>query len=120
MKFILIGILSGIISGMGIGGGTILIPALIIFGKLSQQEAQGINLIVFIPVAIAALIVHIKQKNIDLKLAFWIIISGVLGAILGSKIALKINSDTLRRFFALFLLFVGIYELLAKNDTNKK
>lgn len=116
MKFFLIGILSGIISGMGIGGGTILIPALIIFGNLSQQESQGINLIVFIPVAIAALIVHIKQDSIDLKLAIWIIISGIFGAILGSKIALKINSNTLRKFFALFLLVIGIYELFSKKE----
>lgn len=99
---------------MGIGGGAILIPTLIIFTNLSQQEAQGINLIVFIPVAIAALIVHIKEKNIEFKLAFWIIISGVIGAILGSKLALIINSNTLKKFFAIFLLFIGIYELLNK------
>lgn len=114
MKLFLIGIISGIISGMGIGGGAILIPTLIIFTNLSQQEAQGINLIVFIPVAIAALIVHIKEKNIEFKLAFWIIISGVIGAILGSKLALIINSNTLKKFFAIFLLFIGIYELLNK------
>lgn len=115
MKLFLIGVFSGIISGMGIGGGAILIPALIIFTNLPQQEIQGINLIVFIPVSIAALIVHIKEKNIDFKLAFWIIVSGILGAIIGSNLALKINSNTLRKFFAIFLLFIGIYEL-----SNKK
>ncbi len=112
MKLFLIGIISGIISGMGIGGGAILIPTLLFFTNLSQQEAQGINLIVFIPVAIAALIVHIKEKNVDFKLAFWIIISGIVGAILGSKIALKIDSNLLRKLFAIFLLFIGLYELL--------
>ena len=112
MKLFLIGVISGIISGMGIGGGAILIPTLLFFTDLSQQEVQGINLIVFIPVAIAALIVHIKEKNVDFKLAFWIIISGIVGAILGSKIALKIDSNVLRKLFAIFLLFIGLYELL--------
>ncbi len=115
MKLFLIGIVSGIISGMGIGGGTILIPALIIFTNLSQQETQGINLVVFIPIAVAALIIHIKEKNIDFKLAFWIIVGGIIGAILGSKLALKISSANLKKIFALFLLFIGIYELLNKH-----
>ena len=65
MILAVIGFISGIISGMGIGGGAILIPALVMLTDLSQQSIQGINLIYFIPTAIAALISHIKDGNVE-------------------------------------------------------
>ena len=114
MKLFIIGILSGIISGMGIGGGAVLIPSLVFFAALKQHQAQGVNLIVFIPVAIVALIVHIRDKNVDFKYAKWIILGGVIGAILGSILAIRIESDSLRRYFGIFLLFIGIYELFRR------
>ncbi len=97
MKLFIIGILSGIISGMGIGGGAVLIPSLVFFAALKQHQAQGVNLIVFIPVAIVALIVHIRDKNVDFKYAKWIILGGVIGAILGSILAIRIESDSLEK-----------------------
>jgi uncharacterized membrane protein YfcA len=115
MKLFVIGLLSGIISGMGIGGGSILIPSLVLFANLVQQQAQSINLIVFIPVAIAALIVHIKEKNIIFKFTKWIVLGGIAGAILGSIVAIRINPDTLRKFFSFFLFFIGLYELKKKD-----
>ena len=114
MRLFIIGFLSGIISGMGIGGGTILIPSLVFFTTLNQQEAQGINLIVFIPVAIVALIIHFKEKNIDFKYAKWIILGGIFGSTIGSLFALKTNPNSLRKYFGIFLLFIGIYELIKK------
>jgi hypothetical protein len=114
MKLFIIGLLSGIISGMGIGGGAILIPSLVFFSSLKQQEAQGINLMVFVPVAIVALIVHAKEKNIDFKYAKWIILGGIGGAMIGSLLAMKINPDSLRKYFGIFLLFIGIYEFFKK------
>ena len=112
MLNILIGFLSGIISGMGIGGGAILIPALIMIQKISQQSAQGINLTYFIPTALLALFVHLKNKSINLKTALIIGISGLPGAIFGSLLATGLKSHLLRQFFGYFLLFVGIYEIL--------
>lgn len=114
MKLLIIGFLSGIISGMGIGGGSILIPALVLITSLKQQQAQSINLIVFIPVAIVALIVHIRENNIVFKYTKWIILGGIAGAILGSIVALKIEPDNLQKYFAFFLLFIGIYEFIKK------
>jgi uncharacterized membrane protein YfcA len=114
MKLLIIGFLSGIISGMGIGGGTILIPSLVFFTNLKQQETQGINLIVFIPVAIVALIIHFKEKNIDFKYAKWIILGGIAGSIIGSLFAIKTNPNSLRKYFGIFLMFIGIYELFKK------
>lgn len=116
MKLLIIGFLSGIISGMGIGGGTILIPSLLLFTTLSQKETQGINLIVFIPIAIVALITHLKNKNIELKLAIHLIIGGIAGAIIGSILATNIDSNMLRKLFSVFLLIIGIYELFSQKN----
>ncbi|SDZ15712.1 hypothetical protein SAMN05660462_02039 [Proteiniborus ethanoligenes] len=118
MKLFFIGLLSGIISGMGIGGGTILIPGLIIFSKLSQHQAQGINLTVFLPIASVALITHYKRKNIDISTATPIIITGIIGAFIGSSIAIKISSFLLRNIFATFLFIMGACEIFWK-EKNK-
>lgn len=114
MKFIILGFFSGIISGMGIGGGTILIPSLVLFSDINQLEAQGINLIVFIPIAIIALITHKNEGNIDFKYAKKIIIGGLFGAVIGSLIAIRLNPDNLKRYFGIFLLIIGLYEFFKK------
>lgn len=114
MKLILVGFLSGIISGMGIGGGTILIPSLVFFGELSQVQAQGINLIVFIPISIVAIITHMKQGNIESKYIKPIIIGGIISAVIGSMIAVKIDEERLRTFFGIFLFIIGLYEFFKK------
>ncbi len=111
MLSIIIGFLSGIISGMGIGGGAILIPALVLFQNVNQQTAQGINLVYFIPTAICALIIHIKKKNIEIKTALIIGGIGALGAIGGSVLAGALGDNILRRIFGVFLFLIGIYEV---------
>lgn len=118
MILALIGFLSGIISGMGIGGGTILIPSLVIFKNMKQQLAQGVNLIVFLPVSIIALITHHKKGNVDFSLAKYIVLGGVVGAVIGSILALKIEPLKLRKYFGFFLLSIGIYELLSSKKTD--
>lgn len=114
MKLIIIGLLSGIISGMGIGGGVILIPSLVLFNDVSQIQAQGVNLVVFIPISIIALITHKKEGNLESKYNKKIIVGGVVGAVLGSLLANQIDESNLRKYFGVFLLAVGIYELLKK------
>ncbi len=114
MILFLIGLLAGIIGGMGIGGGTILIPALTLFVKTEQHIAQSVNLIYFIPTAIIALIVHIKNKRVDFKIALPIIISGVFGAGIGSWLASAISNNLLKKLFAVFLFIMGIYEMFRK------
>ncbi|HHY23762.1 MAG TPA: sulfite exporter TauE/SafE family protein [Clostridiaceae bacterium] len=114
MILFLIGLLAGIIGGMGIGGGTILIPALTLFVKTEQHIAQSVNLIYFIPTAIIALIVHIKNKRVDFKIALPIIISGVFGAGIGSRLASSISGNLLKKLFAVFLFIMGTYEMFRK------
>ena len=65
--FAVVGIVGGVIGGMGMGGGTLLIPLLTIFSGVEQHMAQAINLIAFIPTAIVALIVHIRNKLVEKK-----------------------------------------------------
>lgn len=121
MLSILIGFASGIISGMGIGGGTLLIPALVFVIGTKQQIAQSINLIVFIPSAIAALFVHMRKHNIEKGLLLKLAVTGCIGAAAGSLLAVKLNSDLLKRFFGVFLLIMGIYEIVSKSKiTNTK
>lgn len=114
MKLFFIGLLSGIISGMGIGGGTILIPGLIIFSNLNQHQAQGINLAVFIPIATVALITHYRKNNIDIKTAMPILVTGIIGAFIGSSMAMKMTPSFLRKIFSAFLFIMGTYEILGK------
>ncbi|MEE1013036.1 MAG: sulfite exporter TauE/SafE family protein [Clostridia bacterium] len=111
MTNIIVGFFSGIISGMGIGGGAILIPALILLQGIGQQVAQGINLLYFLPTAIVSLIVHIKNKNVELKTALILGISGVLGAIGGSLLAVRMSGGLLGRLFGIFLFLIGVYEV---------
>jgi len=120
MILFLIGMVSGIVSGMGIGGGTVLIPALVIFIKPGQHVAQSVNLLFFIPTAIVALVIHIKNKHIDFKMALPIIITGLIGAYFGSKLAISMSGNTLRKWFGAFLLIMGIYEVFRKGKKGKE
>lgn len=111
MLEILIGLISGIISGTGMGGGTILILLLSIFIGLDQHVAQATNLVFFIPTAIAAIFISLKKKKIDLKVGTIIIITGIVGAAIGAIISSKMNVNLLRKIFGIFLLFIAIYEI---------
>lgn len=112
---IISGLLSGVIAGMGIGGGSILVPMLAVFTPLPQQEIQAINLAVFIPASIAALTVHVKNKTIDFSLSRPLIIYGLLGSAAGAFAALCLDGAVLRKIFAFFILFIGIFQLFKKD-----
>ena len=120
MKEIIIGLVSGIISGTGMGGGTILIFLLTFLCGLEQHIAQATNLIFFIPTSIVAIIVNIKNKNIDLKLATVIIIFGILGAIIGANLSVHTDVKKLQTFFGIFLLIIAMHEIYTIIKENKK
>lgn len=119
MSAIIIGFISGIISGMGIGGGALLIPALVFIYDTQQKIAQGINLAYFIPTAVTALFIHIKNKNANIKTAIILGIFGIFGSVIGSAFAMKCENSFLRRMFGIFLLFIGIREII-KGIKSKK
>ena len=111
MVQILAGVVSGIFSGVGMGGGTILIFLLTTFMGLEQHMAQATNLIFFIPTSISAIIVNYKNKNIDIKLATFISIFGIVGAVIGAKIAINTDVEKLRKMFGIFLAIIAIHEI---------
>lgn len=115
----LVGFCSGIISGMGIGGGTILIPALLFFTDITQQQAQGVNLIYFIPTAITALITHQKKGTLDWKTAKPLAIMGLAGAAAGAFLAVSLKSEVLRKIFGGFLFLMGLSEIFKKKKEKK-
>lgn len=107
---ILFGIIGGILGGMGMGGGTLLIPLLTIFLNVNQIESQAINLIAFIPMAVIAIIIHAKNKLINFKTAIHLIISGVIFSVLGSLLANSLNTLTLKVLFGVFLVALGLFQ----------
>jgi len=125
---ILIGIVSGAITAIGMGGGAILILCLTMFLNIPQNIAQATNLIFFIPTSITSIILNIKNKNINLKIGINVIIFGIIGSIIGSIISNNVDVRKLRKFFGIFLLAVAIneinnfYKLYIKNKNthNKK
>lgn len=120
MKEIIIGIVSGIVSGTGMGGGTILIFLLTFMCGLEQHIAQATNLIFFIPTSVVAIIVNFKNKNIDMKLATIVTVFGILGAILGANLSVHTDVDKLRRYFGVFLAIIAIHEIYTIIRENKK
>lgn len=79
--------------------------------NLEQHVAQATNLLCFIPSAIVSIILNVKRKNINFKNAFFLIIFGLIGCIIGAIISKKMNVATLRKFFGFFLLFISVYEI---------
>lgn len=126
MKEILIGGISGTVAALGMGEGTILILLLGLFTEMGQHLIQGTNLIFFIPTSIIAILMNIKNKTINYKRAFIIIISGIIGAIIGSKISFKIENQNLKKYFGIFLLCIAFFEIysffkqyiLSKKENN--
>ena len=117
---ILAGFISGIVGGMGMGGGTLLIPILTIFLAFEQKTAQAINLIAFIPMSIVALIIHIKNKLVDFKVGMPIMLVGILFSIGGSYLASELKNSLLQKIFAVFLLLVGVNQAIQTILTIRK
>ncbi len=105
------GLAGGVLGGMGMGGGTILIPLLTIIFSINQHTAQAINLVSFLPMSIVSLIIHLKNKLVDFKDVLFIIIPGILSCVLGCYISRLIRGELLRRFFGGFLIALSIFQL---------
>ena len=118
----LTGIISGAVSGTGMGGGTILILCLTIFLGINQKISQATNLIFFIPTSIAAIYINIKEKKINFKVAKFIILWGMIGAIIGAIVAKKIETNLLKKIFGAFLGAIAIHEIyvIFRMYKNKK
>ena len=110
--FLLIAIVSGMLAGMGMGGGTLLIPALTIIMNVEQEIAQSTNLIVFVPCAIVCIIIYAKSSLIDFKNSWIIVVSSVIVSIIAALIAIKLESKILRIVFGAFIALLGFGQLV--------
>lgn len=115
MSIFLLGILGGLAGGLlGIGGGTIFIPILVLVLNYEQHLAQGTALFTMIPTSLAGAYSYSKKKNVDLKIVYLLILGAVLGAPLGSYIAIKIPTLLLKKIFGIFICLIGIKMILGK------
>lgn len=108
--YVLFGFLSGVLGGMGMGGGTLLVP-LLSFLDLPQRTIQAVNLISFLPMCCVALILHAKNKLISTDHIGWLVVPALLFATVGALCADRADNKLLRVCFALFLLGVGVWQM---------
>ena len=109
---VLLACLSGVLAGMGMGGGTFLIPILTIIMGIDQTLAQATNLLVFVPCGIICTIIYAKDKLIDFKRGGIIIAGAVAVSILAALIAVKIESEVLKLIFGAFIAGLGLVQLV--------
>ena len=107
---IFFGILGGFVGGLGMGGGTVLIPLLSIFLGYNQQLSQGINLLTFLVMAVVSIWIHSKNGLIQTKGILWIILGGVVFSVLGAFLATVMPSLILRKIFGGFLCVLSVFE----------
>lgn len=101
----LIGLLAGIASGVaGVGGGVVMVPAMTEFLDLPQQMAQGTSLLAIIFTSVAGTTVNVRNKRVDLKSAVVIGLAGIVAVQLGSRLALRLDQNLMRRLFGVFVL----------------
>jgi uncharacterized membrane protein YfcA len=108
-----IGLVAGVISGvLGVGGGTISIPAMVLLLGIEQHTAQGVSLAAMMFTALVGAFTHYRQGNVKLSVVFLIIPSAVAFSYLGAWAAVHVNAEWLTRAFAIFLLLIGCRMLL--------
>ena len=118
---VIIGLASGMLSGLvGIGGGIVIVPALILFLGYSQKLAQGTSLgILLLPVGILAVIQFYKAGYVDIPVVLVVAIGFIAGSYFGSRIALSLPQDTVKKIFAIFLLIMAIKMLFIDKRESK-
>ena len=126
LLMILFGTLGGVVGGMGMGGGTVLIPLLTLLGGVTQHLAQSVNLFAFIPMSVVAIIIHARNKLIDVKSALMFAPPAVIMSVLASLVIKKITGKVLAKMFGAFLLILGVIRLVGaiktfiNNNKDKK
>ena len=111
---LLAGAVTGILSGFGVGGGTLLLVYMTAFAGVDQHLAQGINLLYFLPAALLALPAHIKNGYIEKRVLTPAIGAGLVCAALAAWIATGLDVSLLRKLFGGFLILIGVSELFGK------
>ena len=111
---LLAGAAAGVLSGFGVGGGTLLLIYMTAFAGVDQHLAQGINLLYFLPTAATALPAHFKNGFVDKKTAVPAVLAGLVGTATAAWVATSLDVTLLRRCFGGFLIIIGLRELFRK------
>ena len=120
MITLLIGTLLGFLSGLGIGGGSLLILWLTMVTGMEQEIARTVNLLFFLPAAVVACYYRRKQGTLDIKKMVPAIAAGCIGAVLGTRLGGNLDTSLLKKGFGVLLLATGIREVLWKPEQQKK
>ncbi len=113
---LVIGLMAGLVSGaLGVGGGIIIVPALILFLGFSQHMAQGTSIaILLLPTGILAVLQYYKNGYVDVKVALILMLLFVVGAYLGSLVSLSLPDKVLKKVFGIFMLLVSLKMVFGK------
>jgi uncharacterized membrane protein YfcA len=109
LGLLLIGLAAGVLGGMvGVGGGLIVVPALVFFFGFSQHEAQGTSLgLLVLPVALLGMLNYYKQGYVDFKVVGLLAFSFLIGSYFGSKWSLALPQETIKKYFAVLLFYTA-------------
>ena len=115
-----VGAATGVLSGFGVGGGTLLLVYLTAVAGVDQHLAQGINLLYFLPAGLLALPAHIKNGYVEKKALLPCITAGLVCAALCAWAATGLEASLLRKLFGGFLILIGLRELLGRGQGQEK
>jgi len=118
--YLLLGLLAGALSGLiGIGGGTIIVPALIYLFGLTQHQAQGTTLALLIPpIGLLAALTYYKNGYVNLTIAVFICLGFFIGGLAGAKLAVGLSNEILMKVFGFVLLLVALYMIFGKGSNG--
>lgn len=114
--YIALGVVAGIFGGLfGIGGGIVLIPAMVYLFGLSQHQAQGTTLAIMVPpIGLLAALRYYYSGNVKIHMAAFICVGFFIGGFFGAHVAQKISDPCLRKFFGVFLLFISLHMIFTR------
>ena len=112
--YVIVGALGGVLAGMGMGGGTLTIPLLVLLFGVEQTVAQTVNLVAFLPTGLLALFIHFKNKLVDVKKAMTILIPALMTTVLSSIFATDFKGEFLTKLFGGFLIVIAGVSFLAQ------
>ena len=111
ISYILLGLFAGTVSGIvGIGGGVIIVPALIFLFGFSQHIAQGTTLALLVPpIGLLAAYTYYKSGYVDFNVAIFVCVGFLIGGLLGAKISINLSNTILQKVFGSFIIVIGLY-----------
>ncbi|MCX6132307.1 MAG: TSUP family transporter [Ignavibacteriales bacterium] len=114
--FVILGLLAGVLSGLvGLGGGFVIVPALVFIFGFSQHQAQGTTLALLVPpIGLLAAWTYYRQGFVDIRVAALIAVGFVVGSLLGARYAMTVSNETLEKVFGVALVLIGLKMIIGK------